>query len=114
MRGTRGSRRVEAASPKLAKREHDPERQFVAEVLRGWNEYLAMGRPSKSRHIFFRWRRGICLEVPARLGAGHASISSRVEFAELLATIRSDFRNSRINSWTPALRRSDVIFGVTV
>ena len=70
-----------------------------------------MGRASESRHIFFRWRGGICLEVPARLGGGHASISPRLEFAELLAAIRGDFRDSRLDARKPAVRRSDVIFG---
>src|SRR5438128_3711297 len=105
MRGIRGLRRGEVASPKLAKHEHDPERQFVAEVLRAWNEYLAMGRASKSRYLFFRWRSSIRIEVLSGLGGCQPSISSLVEFAELLAAMRGDFRDSRLKSGKPALRR---------
>src|SRR5438552_15931975 len=81
--------------------------------MHGCSERLAVGRASKPRDVFFGWRSGIRIEVPARLGDCHSTISSLVEFAELLATIWCDFRRSRAEPGKPAIRRSDVIFGAS-
>src|SRR5258708_16368449 len=66
-----------------------------------------MGRARERCHVFLGWSVGVSVEVCRGLGCGYGAAQPAMEFVELLAAVRRDYRTALTEPRRPSVRGHD-------